>query len=273
MIENNSTKKLITYIFYGLMICFFMINNIQAQQNYYDLPTIAEKIRRTKAGKISSANRTQRSVDFSYHSKNRWSFPNEKDTFPQITSAKEKNPFVAVKTNLLYDAASALNVELEFPAGKQWSIAGEYIFPWRLQENDQYCFQLQSVTLESRYWLGNRAKRPVLTGWFFGIYIGGGYYDFERDSKGMQGEFFTTGLSGGFAHTLDKNGNFSLEYLLGAGYFSTRYRKYDPRFWLDHEWHLIRSQSGVFGWFGPTRAKMSLIWTPGGRSAGEKIIM
>jgi hypothetical protein len=223
--EYILSKKAVAYIIYVSAICFFMINNMQAQQ----------------------------SVNMNSPS-----------------ARQEKNPFMAVKTNLLCDAASALNVELEFPAGKRWSIAGEYTFSWRLQEEKQNCFQLQGIILESRCRLGNRESRPVLSGWFAGIYLGGGYYDFERKQKGIQGEYFMAGLSGGFAHKLDRRGNFRLEYSLGAGYLSTAYRKYDPKFGLDNQWHLIRSQSGIFGWFGPARAKISLVWTIGGKSVDKK---
>ena len=41
-----------------------------------------------------------------------------------------RKPLLAVKSNLLFDLASALNVELEVPMGKRWSVAGEWMFPW-----------------------------------------------------------------------------------------------------------------------------------------------
>ena len=177
------------------------------------------------------------------------------------TCELERQPLFAVKTNLLFDVASMLNVEIEVPIGQRWSIAGEYIFPWWLWESEQYAIQSLSANLEGRYWFGKREGKPQLTGWFAGLYAGGGYYDIEWGDKGYQGEFFiAAGLSGGYAHTIGKGNNWRMEYSLGAGYMSTRYREYVPKFGYDDEWHLVRQKSGQYHWIGPTRAKISLVW-------------
>lgn len=172
-----------------------------------------------------------------------------------------RRPLFAVKTNLLFDLASMLNVELEVPIGKRWSVAGEWIFPWWLWEKKQHCLQVLSGNLEGRYWFGNRSQHKVLTGWFGGLYAGGGLYDLEWDKNGYQGEFFIAmGVSAGYAHPIGRN--LRMEYSLGIGYMKTDYRKYDAQFGKDEQWHLIRRENGSFSWFGPTRAKVSLVWVP-----------
>ena len=171
-----------------------------------------------------------------------------------------KKPLFALKTNLLYDLVTAVNIELEIPIGKRWSVLGEYIFPWWLMENE-YCMQIISANLEGRYWFGNRNDRPQLTGWFAGLYAGSGYFDIEWENKGYQGEaFISTGLTGGFAHKLGKSDNLRMEYSLGAGYFKTQYHKYNSVFGSDDHWHLIRQRSGNYSWIGPTKLKVSLVW-------------
>ena len=168
---------------------------------------------------------------------------------------------IAVKTNLLFDAATALNIELEVPIGKRWSIAGEYIFPWWLWENKQYCLQVLSGSLEGRYWLGDRVGKERLIGWFTGLYAGGGYYDIGLGDKGYQGEFFiASGISGGYAHTISKDGNWRMEYSLGVGFLQTKYREYVPKKGIDEQWHLIHQANGKQSWLGPTKAKISLVW-------------
>ena len=172
-----------------------------------------------------------------------------------------RKPLFAVKTNLLFDAATALNVALEAPVGKRWSVAGECIFPWWLWEKKQYCLQMLSGNLEGRYWFGNRDHRPQMTGWFAGLYAGGGYFDLEWGDRGTQGEFFiATGLNGGYAHTISKSGKWRMEYSLGAGYLITKYREYTPAFGMDDRWHLIRQKNGHYSWIGPMRAGISLVW-------------
>ena len=172
-----------------------------------------------------------------------------------------KSPMIAVKTNLLFDVATTLNVEIEAPIGKRFSIAGEYMFPWWLLEDNQYCLQIISGSLEGRYWLGDRRSKERMTGWFAGLYAGGGYYDIEWGDKGYQGEFFiASGVSGGYAHTISKSGNWRMEYSLGIGYLQTKYREYTPKRGIDDEWHLIHQANGKQSWFGPTKAKISLVW-------------
>ncbi len=177
-----------------------------------------------------------------------------------------KKPLFALKTNLLFDVATLANVELEVPIGKRWSIAGEWIFPWWTWDDgtstsSRNRIQLLNANLEAKYWFGDRTDRQVLTGWFAGFYAGGGLYDFERNAKGYQGEFFiAAGLGGGYAHTINKSGTLRMEYSLGLGYLKTNYRYYEAQYDIDNKWHPVRQKTGNYTWFGPTQAKVSLVW-------------
>lgn len=190
----------------------------------------------------------------------------EPEELPEIVSPiipplqKTYRPLFAVKTNLLYDLLSGLNVEVEVPIGKHLSLAGEWIFPWWLWEKKQYALEILNGNLELRYWWGNHTKDNLLTGWYMGIYGGAGSYDVEWKTKGYQGEFIIPfGLTGGFAHKISKN--WRLEYSLGIGYMTNKYREYIPqKCEYDDEWHLIRQKSGKSTWIGPTRVKVSLVW-------------
>ncbi len=172
----------------------------------------------------------------------------------------EPHPLFALKTNLLFDALSAVNVEIEIPIGKRWSVAGEWVFPWWLYDKKQYALQVGNGNLEVKYWFGNRDRRAQLTGWFGGLYGGGGYYDLEWRTRGWQGEFWHVGIGGGYAHTVSRNGNWRMEYALGLGYMGTDYREYVPKMGDDDRWHLIRQSKGHRMWIGPTQAKVSLVW-------------
>lgn len=186
---------------------------------------------------------------------------------PPIVQPYIRKPLFALKTNLLFDAATVANLELEVPIGKRWSVAGEWMFPWWLWEKRQNCLQVMSGNIEGRYWFGNRDVKPngkprqQMTGWFAGLYAGGGYYDLEWKRKGYQGEFFiAAGISAGYVHTINKSGTLRMEYSLGVGYMQTNYRKYEAKIGGDNEWHLYRRESGRYTWIGPTRAKVSLVW-------------
>jgi Protein of unknown function (DUF3575). len=186
----------------------------------------------------------------------------------EVLEWKKKSLF-AIKTNLLLDAVSALNVEVEIPLGIRWSVAAEYIFPWWLWEKKQIAFELFNLNIEGRLWLDYRAYEEKLIGWYMGAYAGGGYFDFEWKDKGYQGEFFiATGLSAGYAHPIGKRGNWRMEYGLGVGILHTNYREYVPKFGSDGEWHLIRKNDGQRIWLGPTKAKVSLVWMINGKKRG-----
>ncbi len=182
-----------------------------------------------------------------------------------VPAEPEIKPLLALKTNLLYDVVTALNVELEVPVGQRWSIAGEWVFPWWSsswdEDSKRNCFQLLNGNLEGKYWFGDRTARPVMTGWHVGLYAGGGLYDLERNKNGYQGDFFiAAGLSGGYAHTINKSGNLRMEYSVAVGYMKTDYDKYAEHWGIDNSWHTIRQESGNYTWIGPTRARVSLVW-------------
>lgn len=171
---------------------------------------------------------------------------------------EERTDFLALKTNLLFDALTLINVELEVPIGNRWSVAGELMFPWWVGKNNDKALQSLSGTVEGRYWFGDRLTKPKLTGWFAGVYAGGGIYDIQYDSKGYQGDhFFTSGISGGFAHTINKSKTLRMEYSLGVGYLETNYEYYEGE---EDNKYLVWQNDGKFTWIGPTRAKISLVW-------------
>lgn len=168
-------------------------------------------------------------------------------------------PF-AIKTNLLYDAASVLNIGIEAPIRDRWSVAFDWVCPWWSSYERQKYLQLLYGSLEGRYWFGNREDKLQLTGWFAGIAAGGGIYDLMYDAmNGIQGEFSTCGVIGGFAHTVNKSGTLRLEYSVGLGWMGTEYVKY---WWDEYDYTLIAPspQTWRTNWFGPIKAQVSLVY-------------
>ena len=168
-------------------------------------------------------------------------------------------PF-AIKTNLLYDASSALNVAIEVPIRDNWSVAFEWVAPWWSDYDKQIYLQMMLGGIEGRYWFGNREDRPQLTGWFAGVSLQGGLYDLMVDPvKGIQGEFQAYSAVGGFAHPVNKSGTLRMEYALGLGYMRTEYVKY---WWdgLDYTLVAPSPQTWLTNWVGPTKLQVSLVY-------------
>lgn len=194
--------------------------------------------------------------------------PPKDSTENEEFSAVYKRP-VAFKTNLLFDAVTLLNVEVEVPLSDRFSVAGEVLFPSLLLKNNQNYLKILSGTLEGRYWLKpNYSRQDVslashnpLTGWFLGAYGSIGKYDLEWRKSGYQGDFYySTGLSLGYVLPVGRNLN--MEFALSGGYLQTDYWRYQACQTADGEWHLIKQYPGTYRWVGPTRLKISLVWYP-----------
>ncbi|MFR9578890.1 MAG: DUF3575 domain-containing protein [Rikenellaceae bacterium] len=167
-------------------------------------------------------------------------------------------PLFAIKSNLLFDAATLINAEIEVPIGDRYSVSGEWVFPWWVSDDRSTAVQMMSGQLEGRYWFGDRKGKFKLTGLFAGFYAGGGLYDYRFKDNGYQGEFFiASGISGGYAHALNKRGTFRMEYSLGFGYLKTNYRYYEG---VQENKYFVWEHDGNYTWVGPTKAKVSFVW-------------
>ena len=183
-----------------------------------------------------------------------------------VTLPTSRRTLFAVKTNLLYDLALTPNLELEIPIGRRWSINAEYQYGWWLRKNNTFCWQIEAGGLEGRYWLGNREKRDVLTGWFVGLFSSGGMYDFQlKKDEGRQGEFYImAGASAGYALPIARN--LHMEFSTGFGALVTNYRRYRV---IDDE--LIKQgKSMKYKALLPLKAKISLVWTIKGKKEAKQ---
>lgn len=178
---------------------------------------------------------------------------------------KEKRPLntvVALKTNLLFDAVTALNFEVEVPIGKRFSVMVEDVFPW-WETGNKYCFQVWEMGVEGRFWFKpwKSIGTEKLRGLFVGPYVMSGKYDFQFDrSINYQGEFWSVGLTAGYSLPLGKKKWGNLEFSLSLGYLQSPYRHYLP---TDDYAKLIHDPAldGTFYdiFLYPTKAKISLV--------------
>ncbi len=182
------------------------------------------------------------------------------DTDFNTKTVRPRKTIAAVKTNLLYDAVTALNVEVEVPIGKRWSVMVEDVFPW-WETSNKYCFQMWEMGIEGRFWLKpwdvNGTQK--LRGWFAGPYVMSSKYDFQYDTSiNYQGEYWSVGATAGYAMPIGRKKRLNLEFSLSLGYLQSPYRHYMP---TDSYDKLIRDPSvvGTVKYFGPTKAKISLV--------------
>lgn len=167
-----------------------------------------------------------------------------------------KCAFLGIKTNLLYYTILAPNIEVEVLLNK-FSLNFEYQFPWYVNSNKRFAYQFLHFGVEGRYWIKRQKvkQKPMpYTGGFIGLYYGLGLFDIQNSDKGTQGDInLLAGISGGYSIYLNRSLN--LEFSLGLGYLSSINKNYSV-----YEDLLLRKNTSKFTYYGPTKAKVSLVW-------------
>ena len=163
---------------------------------------------------------------------------------------------LAARTNLL---VPALNAGIEVPVGNNWSVAADYYFPWIWPpKENRWCVEMLGLNVEGRYWFGrDRKQEDRLSGHSVGVYAGGGYYDFEMNWKGRQGEYVTAGVDYLYALPVGKKKNIRLEFCIGFGYMHSWVRPYEVK---EEFGALIRDPQELrVNWFGPAKLSVGLV--------------
>jgi opacity protein-like surface antigen len=201
---------------------------------------------------------------------------------------------VAIKSNLLYDATTTINLGVEFALADQWTldISGNYN-PWVFPQAEITIDPNGVATGETVEWTGKLKHwmlQPELrwwscekfTGHFFGVHahtgmfnVGGltflpdGFgdgYDLKNPSTGLiehvndgiqhkRFQGFLMGAGVSYGYHLILSNRFSLEFSLGLGYTYLKYDKYDK---CDICGTIENSK--YMNYFGPTKAGISAIF-------------
>ena len=183
---------------------------------------------------------------------------------PPVLPEKTRT-ILALKTNLLYDAATAVNFAVEAPINRHFSVLYEQHTPWWSGKGNRFCLQFLTFGGEFRWWFKpqtrpeteKRVKRDALVGHFLGLYGWGGKLDFQNVRKiCYQAEFNSLGLTYGYSMPIAKR--FNMEFSISAGYAEIPYRHYNP----DDEFDLLirdKYKTGTWRYFGPTKVEVALV--------------
>lgn len=187
---------------------------------------------------------------------------------PQDGGKQRRIYYMAMKTNLLYDALLLPDLALEFSLPRRWSIevGGQWSW-WNTNDPRHYYHRVQFAGLEVRKWLGKRDRTP-LTGHFLGLYGMAGNYDLKFGAHGQlcAGLSYSAGLTYGYAMPIRRRLN--LEFSLGVGYLGGEYDKYT---WDGQNRCYPWEATFERNYFGLTKAEVSLVWLIGsGRNPDKK---
>lgn len=176
------------------------------------------------------------------------------------TPPKFRKTVISARTNLLIPG---LNFGIEIPIGQHWSVAIDYFYPWAVSKENKWCGEMLGWFIDGRYWFANKKNKwdvdSKLKGHAVGIYGGVGYYDYQKITNGVQGEYFDVGVDYTYALPV-ANDNLRLEFNIGVGFIRTLYRPYYP----SSDFEDLIKEPGVkhraTNFIGPTRASVSLVY-------------
>ncbi|MEG1007769.1 MAG: DUF3575 domain-containing protein [Bacteroides sp.] len=173
-------------------------------------------------------------------------------------------PYMALKTNLLLDAAAIPNIGLEFYLGRGWSIGANWMYAWWSSNSRHRYWRTYGGELYTRRYFGQLAKSAPLSGHHVGVYLQGLTYDMEWGGKGYLSKFsYGAGLEYGYSLPVGRRIN--IDFTLGLGYLGGKFKTYQPQ----EDCYVWQSTNNRH-WIGPTKAEISFVWLLGNRPIREK---
>jgi len=164
-------------------------------------------------------------------------------------------PKTAIKTNLLYLAATTPNIALEFGLAPKWTLDASVAFnPFKLSNDG--INRLWFVQPELRYWFCQRFEKHFVG--LHGIYgeYNVGQVDFLTTSfKEHRYDGWGVGAGISYGYHLPLGKRWGMEFTIGAGYIYFEYDKY--RCYECDEFLSKKNRH----YFGPTKAGISLIYS------------
>lgn len=178
---------------------------------------------------------------------------------PFHTERSRKQAILALKSNLLYDLGTALNVGIEYyPRNSRWTFAASYTFPWWSNDNSHHYLQLLDGSIEARRYFDKQSNH---TGHYLSAYVHANLYDLSFDAKrAWQGEGAGLGMGYGYVWQPWNNERWKLEAFVRFGYYQSLYDPYhasDPfngKYYYDWDGpieNFIRRNHRL-RWLGPT---------------------
>lgn len=182
--------------------------------------------------------------------------------FLVLTSLQVSAQSVSVKTNLIYDVSTTVNLGAEFGLSPKWTLDVSANYNgWTFSENKKWKHWL--IQPEVRYWLCER-----FNGHFVGAHLLGGIYNIGNldtdfmllgtdfgQLKNYRYEGWMAGVGVGYGYQWLLSRHWSLEAEIGVGYVYSRADKFEcatcGEKLEDNEPH---------HYVGPTKVALSLIY-------------
>ena len=186
---------------------------------------------------------------------------------PAPAPQPQKKPFyMAIKTNMLYDAVATPNISAEFYLGKGFTLSAGYTHAWWKVDSKNLFWRYYGIDASLRWWFGKSSRIKPLQGHHIGLNYQIMTYDFQFGNKGI-----LAGKPGGtlfdrpshilaveYGYSLPIARRLNLDFAIGFGCHWGIFDEYIP---IDgHDvWQATKRRM----FFGPTKVEVSLVWLIG----------
>ena len=165
---------------------------------------------------------------------------------------------IAVKSNLLHDAALTPDLGVEIALPHNFSVGIEGVYAWWSNAARHRYWQIRGGWLDVNYWFGPAVRRGALMGHHAGIYASCHDFDFEFGHKGWQSRCPTFGGGASYGYAFRLNDRLRLDLGVRVGYWGGHVTSYTPRcgrYVCSGRYH--RYYAGLTG------LAVTLVWFPG----------
>lgn len=171
---------------------------------------------------------------------------------------------LAVKTNMLYDAALIPNLGLELEFARNYSASVNWMYAWWSKNASHRFWRVYGGDIEFRYWWHTPPRGKYcnqFTGHHVGLYGQMLTYDVEFGNRGYQGGRWSCAAGLSYGYSLSLSRYFNIDFTIGIGYLWGEYKKYR----VEDDCYVWGSTNNR-RWIGPTKAEISLVYVIGGKS-------
>lgn len=201
--------------------------------------------------------------------------PTEQEFGEEATVPVRRHSFadnLYVSTNMLYDAALTPNIGLGLRINDRLSVTADWMYARWNNRNRRRYWRIYGGDIEVRYRIGKTRQDSPLGGHHIGVYGSMACYDFQagRSHRGVLSDKYNYAAGLSYTYTLPVSTHFNIDFSVGFGYLWGTYKRHTPIDDCD-----VWLSTHKLGWFGPTKAGVSLVWLLGksvknNRKGGER---
>lgn len=186
---------------------------------------------------------------------------------PVLPGGNELNDRFFLTTNMLYDAALTPNIGVGLCVTDRITVLADWMYArWSNRDKRRY-WRIYGGDIEARYRIGWQKASSPLAGHHVGVYYSMACYDFQagRSHRGVLSDKWNYAVGMSYTYSMPITTRLNIDFSLGVGYLWGMYKRHTPIDDCD-----VWLSTHKLGWFGPTKAGVSLVWLIGSGAANKR---